>query len=270
MRFLVCDVLKGLVGSADRATPMIDSTFTPEVLFVQSDNHNGNTSIGKLFVKAPGHATATLQSTEAAELANALTIAAGLLTSKSALHTQDTGCEQLAYAAFRRNDNSADPGVPRVLQLATWTGDGSASRTITFGPPSGRRPMFAIVMAHNTASVFRDPSHTGTQSTTMPGTINASTGITGGGIDSISVGSALNANGIIYDAIVFPGDTVAGGSANGFSIPGEFYPVEPDYVPNPNGPYPDDITEPDGSPPPGPTPEPPPAGGGDIPPTDLG
>jgi hypothetical protein len=83
-----------------------------------------------------------------------------------------------------------------------------------------------MVVPHNGAAFIRDVSHTGTNSLQFPTTNNAATGITGGGPDSLSVGSALNTNGIIYDVFVFPGSTTAGNG--GFSINGEFIVVAPD------------------------------------------
>jgi hypothetical protein len=90
----------------------------------------------------------------------------------------------------------------------------------------GQRPAWAMVVPHNGAAFIRDVSHTGTNSLQFPTTNNAATGITGGGPDSLSVGSALNTNGIIYDVFVFPGSTTAGNG--GFSINGEFIVVAPD------------------------------------------
>ncbi len=113
----------------------------------------------------------------------------------------------------------------RMVQLTKYTGDGSASRTINLTPATGRRPLFAMVVPHNAASVVRGPDHTGTTSMTLPSTANAATGITAGGLDSLSVGSALNANGIVYDVFVIPGGSVA--CNGGFSCNGEFPPGRP-------------------------------------------
>jgi hypothetical protein len=86
--------------------------------------------------------------------------------------------------------------------------------------------MFAIIQASNGAALQRDPSHTGTTSVALnPQTVNASTGIVSGGIDQITVGSTLNANGITYNVFVLPGSIDAGN--NGWSQNGEFEPVDP-------------------------------------------
>lgn len=83
-------------------------------------------------------------------------------------------------------------------------------------------------MPHDAASIFRDQANTGTTSNTIAQTSytnNASTGITSGGIDEITVGSALNSNGITYDVLIFIGGTTAGNG--GFSADGTFVAVEP-------------------------------------------
>jgi hypothetical protein len=184
---------------------------------------SGNDSVVGMLYKGLGHAADNISPLSGAEIAG-LRMALGTLTSKSALMLPNI--QQISYMAFRRADGNNDAGQPAVLQLASYVGDGSASRTINFAPVSGKRPLFALVVGHTGTSVMRDPSHTGVTSTTLPNTANASTGITGGAVDSLSVGSALNANGVTYDVFVIPGDSVAGNG--GFSINGEFQPVAPD------------------------------------------
>jgi hypothetical protein len=115
--------------------------------------------------------------------------------------------------------------VPRVVQILTYTGDGSASRTIGFSPLTGKRPLFAIIVPHNGAWYVRDPAHTGTTCTQFPATPVPSGGIVSGGIDQITVGAALNANNVIYEVFCFVGSDVAGN--NGWSVMGEFIPVSP-------------------------------------------
>jgi hypothetical protein len=137
----------------------------------------------------------------------------------------------MPYLLFRHDDGSADPDLAAVIRQTSYVGDGTASRTIAVDL-AGRRPAFALIVPHNGASIFRDPSNTGTTSNLMAissYTNNASTGITAGGIDSISVGSALNANGITYEVLIFPGGTVAGNG--GFSQNGVFTPVETTVAP---------------------------------------
>lgn len=239
MRFLICGALHQHKGTVTRTHPLQSPDFLPEAGFFVAEVSTGSFAIATHFYKGPGHAAASISSLVAAETANALAMAEGELTSQSAFH--NSTAQQIAYAVFRRDDGSGDTGVPKVLQLASYTGDGSASRTIGLAPLSGVRPVFAIVTPHNAAAIMRDASHTGTTSTTLPATNNATTGITGGGIDSISVGSTLNASGIVYDVFVIPGSATAGNG--GFSVPGVFDPVAP-AVPG-DGPWTPNPTDPD-------------------------
>jgi hypothetical protein len=221
-RFLTGGALAVFAGTVDAVHALANDSFTPEAVMVMQEK-SGNDSVVGMLYKGLGHTANNISPVSGAEIAG-LAMALGTLTSKSALMLPNI--EQISYMAFRRADGNNDAGQPAVLQLASYVGDGSASRTINFAPVSGKRPLFALVVGHTGTSVMRDPSHTGVTSTTLPNTANASTGITGGAVDSLSVGSALNANGVTYDVFVIPGDSVAGNG--GFSINGEFQPVAPD------------------------------------------
>jgi len=248
MRFLLNGALTGHKGTADLVTALIHTTFLPDWLWLFNELIGSGTT-GRLSTKGPGNAAASVSTLTVAEVANALTMAAGALTAKTAFYTINQP-NQIAFAAFRKDDGSGDPGVPRVVQITSYVGDGAASRTLALAPASGRRPMWAMVVPNNGgAAIFRDPSHTTVTSTQVPSTANASTGITAGGIDQITVGSALNSNGVTYNVISFPGDSVAGNG--GWSVAGEFVPVDP--APPVDGPWDDMPEDPDD---PGPQPEP--------------
>ncbi|MBU2051420.1 MAG: hypothetical protein KKH61_20925, partial [Gammaproteobacteria bacterium] len=74
-------------------------------------------------------------------------------------------------------------------------------------------PLFALVVPHNGASYFRDPSHTGTTSSLYnSGTLNASTAIIGGDVDSIVVQSVLNGAGIVYDVFALSSNSTTAGT----------------------------------------------------------
>lgn len=253
-RFLQCGALQLYKGTADFVNHLDNEGFTPEAAFlIQEVIGSGSTRRG--FYKGPGHATDAVSPLQTTEIGTGLAFGLGTMTSKSGIYLST--CSQIAYAAFRRADGQSDPGQPRVLQLASYTGDGSASRTVNFAPASGRRPLWALVVPHNNSvAVMRDASHTGTTSLQLnPATQLASTGITGGAIDALSVGSALNTNNIGYDVFCIPGDSVAGNG--GFSIPGEFVPVDaelpisPDDAPWADMPEVPDETEPEPNPEPG-------------------
>lgn len=201
--------------------------FNPQAVFLQHDTPAAGISGDRFYYKGPGHAGAFVSPLGGnAETNNTLTLAADAMTSQgTAIHGLGFG-----YSAWRRDDGSQDPGRTRVVQIATYTGNGSTTRTIGLAPVSARRPLFALVVPHNSAApIFRDPSHTGTTSVSVVGSANASTGIVSGGLDEITVGTALNASGITYDVFVIVGGETAGN--NGWSANGEFIPVEPDTAP---------------------------------------
>ena len=224
----------GAVDETDN-NALANTNFTPEGGFIQFEQLVGGTTTVKQYYKGLGHAANAASVLNATETADFLAWSAGNIQSRDA---STLGVSLVAaYALWRRNDGSTDPGKPKVVQMGSYTGDGTASRTVTFGP-TGVRPLWLIVVPHNAAAILRDPSHTGTTSCPVSGVNNATTGITGGGIDQFSVGSALNTNAIGFDWFLLPGSATAGN--NGWSVDGEFVPVEPDT------PFdgPADITEP--------------------------
>lgn len=243
LRFLDCGALAAASIQGPFVTHLDADTFTPEFAFFQQEQAGNSATIG-LYLKGLGHAATDASPATGASAGSSVTFSNGTLTSDDTLHAN--GISQIAYAVFRRDDGSKDTGIPGVLQLAHYTGDGSASRTIGLAPASGLRPAFAIVVPHNAALFYRDSAHTGTTSTQFPNSANASTGITGGGIDSLSVGSALNSNGIVYDVFILPGGATA--CNGGFSCDGEFITVAPGGGGNP--PYDPPYFDPPFNPPP--------------------
>ena len=138
----------------------------------------------------------------------------------------------------RQDDGSGDTVMAEVSAVGTYTGDGAASRTINF-PPSGRRPIFAMVFPEGggTGGRWRDPSHTGTTSTDSGGGVITDTGIAAGDVDSMTVGWNPNENGIVYSYYVLFGTATAchpGWGCNG----GPYVPVEPVSPPGGGGGYP--------------------------------
>lgn len=222
MRFMEAGALWATAGVLDIVTTLNNEAFTPDACLIQQEANGGGATMG-LHFKGTGHAANNLNPFNAAEIAG-LFLSKGALTSKSALHNGTN--DEIAYLAIRKDDGSGDTGVFRTIALTTYVGDGNAARTVGM-LMGGRRPLFALVIGASTGtSIMRDPSHAGTASLAFPAAVNAATGITAGGIDSISVGIALNANGVTYNVFVLPGDTVAGNA--GWSQNGEFVPVAPD------------------------------------------
>jgi hypothetical protein len=204
------------------------SDFTPIAGFLWPESL-GATATARAAYKGPGHTTAgTASILTGAALTSYADFAAGVLQTN--LNAHPNNVYQTAYALFRNQDGNA--GINGVVQYATWVGDGVASRSIGLTPALSKRPLLAHAMGASPAGYFRDPSHTGTNSTALNTGTQDATGITAGGLDQITVASGLNANGTTYHVFVIPGDATAGN--NGWGANGTFYPVEPDS-PSPPG-----------------------------------
>jgi hypothetical protein len=241
MRFLLNAACRhnNAVTSFDNA--LIDAGFTPEWAFAVTEFHAGG---GFLWAKGPGHPTnsghrldsATEQTTFGAFLA-------GVFRTLNTLHP--SGATSLPFSLWRNRDGADYDGLgltePVVVQISSYVGDGAASRTLQLPRTSGKRPLWAIVVpiTGNLAAV-RDPSHTSnTSSTPASGSSTITTGITAGAVDSITVGSTLNANGVAHSyLVVMAADATAGN--NGWGTNGE---VLYDPVPAPGDEWPDGYTQ---------------------------
>ncbi len=238
MRYMLNGVMAHKPAQASADFPLVNSDYLAQWGFFFAGDDTS--AAGKrLYGKGPGSPAATIQNFDSGigALANAITFATGKLTSQSAFHGLTGSGGYFPFALWRRSDGLKDTGEPKVVNIGTYSGDGAASRTINLAPASGMRPLFVMVFGEGLASrsYWRDPSHTGTNSSKNTG-IEAATGITAGGIDQFSVGADLNANGVIYNYFVLFGGTTAGN--NGWATNGEYVPVEPNSPID--GPWPDD------------------------------
>lgn len=223
----------------------VDPAFTPDWAFFHFEDFSGTTT-NKFYGKGPGNAAQSMAGFSPAVIASAVAFGLGKLTTRANFHGIAGGAGGAAFSVFRRADGNNDPGQASVVNIGSYIGDGSASRTIGLAPASGKRPLFALFFAESgSAGYERDPSQTGSNSTPHGGT-DTTTGITAGGIDSISVGSSLNGNGIVYNYFVLFAGTTAGN--NGWGVNGEYFPVEansPATGPWPPDPDPTIFDEPD-------------------------
>lgn len=205
MRFLLAGAFTHSDTLASAVTTLLDTTFAPVGMFLQIEQMIAGSNTINYWYKGPGYAAATAQRMTGAEIANALTLAVGQFTTQTPLHVNEGKDGEVSYVAMRLADGSGDLGV--VLQLFSYTGNGVNPRTIPCTPASNRFPMFVMVLGHNGAvgMVFRDPSHTGTDSSQGDGTI-ITTGIVGSvAVDTFIVQNSLNSVGVIYDVFVIPG-----------------------------------------------------------------
>lgn len=131
--------------------------------------------------------------------------APGIVNTYNNVH--DVASSQFNYSLWRTNEDCV--GV--MCQIFSYVGDGTGSRVINRSPLSGRFPLFAMVVPRTgVVGAFRTPFETGSNSIRNNGTGGIfSTGITAGGIDTITVGTTLNTNGITYDCFIIPGSDTA-------------------------------------------------------------
>lgn len=225
MRFMLNGCVRYHKGAVDEVTTLANTFFTPQAGWFLADEVGNDAATG-LSYKGPGDTPSGITFVGVAEVANAVSFGAAALTTKAAF--ADVAVNAIAFNLWRADDGSPGNGG-KVVQLQSYTGDGSGARTIGFSPATGKRPLYAVVASTTGVFIERDPSHLGTTSTQLPATPNAATGITGGGLDTLSVGAALNVNGVVYNVFVIVGDSVAGNG--GFSVTGDVVPVSPDPPP---------------------------------------
>lgn len=231
---------------------LLDTAFTPTWAFFHDEEVLSTSATSAQWAKGPGNSADGASLLSLTETAEAATFAgAGQVTTRLNLHTP--AVSQFAYSLLRTVDGSGEAGRV-VFQILSYIGDGVSPRTITLTPTSGRRPLFAVIVPRNAASIYRDPSHAGTNSCQYPETNVAANGIRGGGIDQILVGSSLNTSGINYSVLVIPGGVT--GNADGWSDPTGGNPDLPGvFIPAPT-------TGTPGGPAPAPPPDPGTGGGG--------
>jgi hypothetical protein len=225
MRFLLGGAILHKTNMGDVANNLLMSDFSPEFLLATLEIAGAVATKG-FYGKASAQSAAEIlvPFENVAAVASALSMGAGVITTKNALYALQGGAS-FTYLGIRRDDGSGDTGLPGVVAVGSYTGDGAGSRTIAF-PTSGKRPLFAMVFSEAAAhGYWRDPSHTGTNSSQSNGTDTA-TGITAGAIDSMTVGSSLNTNAVVYSYFVlFSCDVAAGNNGWGTNV-AACYPVE--------------------------------------------
>lgn len=189
-----------------------DSGYTPSGGFLVREIFTTDINSQVMF-KGVGHTGTIGNNVSGAVLSNLGEFGDG--TWISGTDAQESSQGQVNYCFFRPGDNCDN----RMFYFTSYTGDGNNPRVITFSPSTGRYPLMVYVQPHDAPSVVRDPSDVGTSSRIFSsGTAIPANGISACGLDSITVGSQLNANGIIYDVFVILGSD--SGMDNGTYFPG--------------------------------------------------
>lgn len=199
-------------SSTPKVNNLIVSDFTPLAAFFTRD-FNGNTGTRGLYYRGAGHTAnnATDLNISSGPDATCANFATGIINSFATLHSGNGNC---SYLAFREADSGADGCAGnKMITITSYTGNNTNPRTIAIGSGSGRFPLFVMVCpatSGSTTAVFRDPSHTGTNSSNVDTmTLNPANGITAVGVDSITVQSNINTNGVVYSVFIIWGDTAA-------------------------------------------------------------
>lgn len=251
-----------------RVNALINTNFLPILaFFLNTRPGDGSVGTASMIVRGPGHAVGDASEVDGTALGGAVDFALGSMNHQTGLGSgTDT---HVAFSAFRRDDGSLDPGVANVVRLTSYVGNGAGgTRSINLGTPTGKRPLWALIVPHGAVSYQKDSSHTGGNSQATTGAALA-TAIVSGAPDEIVVGVTLNTNAVTYNVFAIMGG--ATGGADGFSVAGEFVPVEPTSPSD--GPWGGDIAEPpddeDTGDDPGADPPGSPGGGGDDMDTDL-
>lgn len=208
MRWNLCGAFMHATAITSFNNLLVDGLFTPVAMFYEPENQGPSATVNMAY-KGSGHAGTTANRMSGTALANLASFAQGIITSGADAHIAQL---QGTYSSWRTNDGS---GLVMV-QVTSYTGNGSNPRDIPLTPVSGRFPLFALVVPHNAVGFFRDPSHAGSNSAQVTNLSNSTTAIVGGGIDKITVQSTLNANGIVYDVFVIPGDVSGWNNGNFF------------------------------------------------------
>lgn len=236
----ICDIgsrimLNGAFSHRDNTSvvnTLFRSDFTPEFAFLCEEKMSASDSLG-MYVKGPGHTGDTATRTGATNWTTSIaTFGLAQIQSLSGLHTIDR--DQVAYSAWRQGSVASGCEINPIL-ITTYTGNGAGgTRSITVDL-AGRRPLLAFVGPATVSSgssslYFRDPSHTGSNSSSFDANTQDATHIVGGGIDTIQVGTSLNTNLQVYNMFIIPaGDTTAGN--NGWGINGAYGLCEPGWDP---------------------------------------
>lgn len=211
----------GLHGNA-----ILDNLFTPEFAFLFS-----GPSSGSLWTKGPSNPTLEVQNMGGSAVNNVLQFGTGQFVTDNGILSSTNA---VSYSFFRTSDGSN----LTMIQITTYVGNGINPRVIPLTPTTNRFPLVAFVQKRGTpnqSTFYRDAFHAGVNSCAFNSGGNVANGIVGAGIDSISVGSSLNAVGGVYDVFVIVG--TASGWLNGVYCgpngvaPGDFWDPDPVELP---------------------------------------
>jgi len=225
MRYNLCASLCHDSSIVTADYPLIIEEWEPEGAFFQFELQ-GTSTLTKFIFKGIGSSGNTGTQVDGTAKSNVGSFDTGVLTTRADVHRQGI---QTTFSLWRHDDCSGFA----MIQLHTYTGNGSASRVITLPDETGCYPLFVYIQPHNAKGWFRDPSHTGAHASDMLTAADSVNAIIAGGVDSITVGIDCNANVVDYEVFVIMGDTA--GWNNGIfyapTIPCDWFIDPPTVVP---------------------------------------
>lgn len=206
-----------------------DLSISTVAAFVQVETTDIESNGAGLYYQGPGFTAPSVASLQGATVSNGGGQWTGLSGVIDILNDLLTSGGNQACTLFRVQEENCEG---TMFQVTQYTGDAQASRVIPIFPLSGRYPIFVMVIRNgNGTSFFKDPSHIGTNCSTFSTLANEGSGILSVGIDSITVGSNANANGVVYSVFAFPGSNLGmlnGIYFNGMCPPPTFLIPDPD------------------------------------------
>lgn len=212
MRFFLCGAYVNIPTVTSNPFALQSADFNPIAGFFQIELVHSGTSGSRFYYKSPDHATNAASNISGTQQSNFAAFGAGVLDLRTDVNSLQQS--QTSFGLWKGPDDCSQI----MLQFTTYTGNATSPRTINLSPTTSRFPLFVMVIPRTTSSGFiRDPSHTGVNSADIVSGANSTIAITGVGMDSITVNTSLNANGVVYDVFAIAGDTAS--MANGIYIP---------------------------------------------------
>jgi hypothetical protein len=207
-----------------QTVPLWRTQFQADYGFFVREDWSSATS-NRTYLKGPAHAGADASPVGATTAADVVSFGVGVISPGVTLSYPEP---QMAFSLWRKVAGDGSPGpcsTTGLFDVVTYVGDGTSSRAIPVAL-GARSPLLAIGTPANGASFLRDPGHTSTNSLNLGTGGNSTTAFIGGDLDSVTVGLALNANGVTYTIFVLPGVATPGAWSG--NLPGPYYPVDPD------------------------------------------
>lgn len=216
---------------AQVTNPYVDPAFSPLAIWAKNLNWQTSIAAGNGVYRGPGHVGQNSSPLAGAQVTTGIiAMAAGSFDSGTALHLPSAGGVVATYTAWRISGF-----VNRKLWNAiSYVGDGTGNRNIAIDL-SGSPPIWAMCLPHNGAGYIRPPGFGDTSSCLISSaslTPTVTVGIIGGAPNTVQVGSALNAVGVVYELLA-----IAGLAA--FTSPGPGNPpptiIDLPFIPPPTG-----------------------------------